>query len=70
MAELAKSAVTLLIVFIAFSLIVGGSRGGRWAVNMILSPVRSFATSRIRTVVYALVGIIVLYHLGVNIFGH
>ena len=70
MADMVKSAMTLLMIFVAFSLIVGGRRGGRWAINLIVTPIRDFAAARIRMVVFALVGIIVLYQLGINILGH
>lgn len=70
MADLVRSAMTLLIVFVAFSLIIGGSRGGRWAINLILSPLRDFAAARVRIVVFALVSIIVLHYLGVNVLAH
>jgi uncharacterized membrane protein len=67
MRKLASEALTLLIVFVAFAMIVGGRKGARWAINLIIRPIRSYAERRIAAVVFVLVAIVVLYFLGVNI---
>lgn len=56
--EDANSAVVLLFMFVAFSMIIGGSRGYRWAMNLILAPIRlilSMVEKKIAAFVAALV---------------
>lgn len=36
----ANSALVLLMLFVAFSMILGGRSGGRWAYKLILAPFR------------------------------
>ena len=67
MRKLASEALTLLIIFVAFAMIIGGRKGARWAINLILYPIRSYAERRIAAIVFVLVAIVVLYFLGVNI---
>jgi hypothetical protein len=45
--RVATGALTLLIIFVAFAMIIGGKRGARWAINLIFSPIRSYAARRI-----------------------
>lgn len=37
--RVATGALTLLIIFVAFAMIVGGKKGARWAINLILFPI-------------------------------
>lgn len=67
MRKLASEALTLLIIFVAFAMIIGGRRGARWAINLIFSPIKSYAERRIAAVVFVLVAIVALYFLGINI---
>ena len=67
MRELASNALTLLVLFVAFAMIIGGKRGAAWAINVITAPIRGYAERRIRAFVFILVAIVVLYFLGVNI---
>ena len=67
MRALAESALTLLIIFVGLSMIIGGKKGTAWAINVITAPIRGYAERRIRTFVLLLVAIVVLYFLGVNI---
>jgi uncharacterized membrane protein len=65
--RVATGALTLLIIFVAFAMIIGGKRGARWAINLILFPIKSYAERRIAAIVFVLVAIVVLYFLGINI---
>lgn len=38
--ENANMAIVLLFMFVAFSMIFGGPRGYRWAMRLILAPIR------------------------------
>lgn len=63
----AEDALVLLIVFVAFALILGGRRGGAWAMGLILAPIRVLAERRIAAAVAALVALILAAWLGVRI---
>lgn len=63
----AQAALTLLVMFVALSLIVGGPRGGRWALRTIWAPVGAGLNRRVSRIVAALVAILLLYLIGVGI---
>jgi len=67
MERLAESALTLLIVFVGLSMIIGGHRGGASAINMIVSSVRSYAERRIRAIILILDAIVAFHYLRVNL---
>lgn len=56
--QLANQAIVILMYFVAFSLILGGFKGGKWAINLIMTPIRMIL-GRIEQRVQSIVTILV-----------
>lgn len=49
-----NAALTLILMFLAFCLILGGRRGGAWGFRMVAAPVQRAVERRIQAVLWLL----------------
>lgn len=59
-----QGAMSILIIFIAFGMIIGGPKGAMWVIRTAFAPVKALLEKKITAIIYICVFTIMSYYVG------
>jgi hypothetical protein len=59
-----QGAITILLIFIAFGMMLGGPRGAKWVIRTAFAPVKALLEKKITAIIYICVFTILSYYVG------